>query len=39
MIPLFVEAAGLALIGFVIGLFLAYLLSLHLVRRNRGWND
>ena len=39
MIPLFVEAAGMALIGFAIGIFLAFLLSLHLARRNRGWND
>ena len=39
MIPLFVEAAGLSLIGFVIGLLLSYLLSLHIARRNRGWND
>jgi hypothetical protein len=39
MIPLFVEAGGLALGGFAIGIFLAYLLSLHLARRNRTWND
>jgi hypothetical protein len=39
MIPLFAEAAVLALLGFAIGLFLAYLLVLHLKRQSRGWND
>jgi ABC-type lipoprotein release transport system permease subunit len=31
-LPLFVEAALLALLGFAVGLFLAYLLTLHLRR-------
>lgn len=31
-LPLFVEAALLALLGFAVGLFLAYLLALHLRR-------
>ena len=31
-LPLFVEAALLALLGFAVGLFLAYLLAMHLRR-------
>jgi len=31
-LPLFVEAALLALLGFAVGLFLAYLLALHIRR-------
>ena len=31
-LPLFVEAALLALLGFAVGLFLAYLVALHLRR-------
>ena len=36
MMPLMVEAIGLALAGFLIGLFLAYLVELHR-RANAGW--
>lgn len=39
IVPLFVEAAGMATGGFATGLFLAYLLHLHLNRRNRNWNE
>lgn len=31
-LPLFVEAALLALLGFAVGLFLAYLIALHISR-------
>jgi hypothetical protein len=34
--PLFVEALGLSLAGFLVGLFLAYLLALHR-RANAEW--
>jgi hypothetical protein len=36
-VPLIVEAAGVAILGFLVGLFLAYLLALHR-RHNSQWN-
>ena len=36
MMPLIVEALGLSLAGFLVGLFLAYLLALHR-RANAEW--
>ena len=36
MIPLIIEAIGLALAGFLVGLLLAYLLALHR-RANAEW--
>ncbi|WP_344695956.1 hypothetical protein [Sphingomonas rosea] len=38
-VPVFVEAAVLALIGYTIGLFIAYLAELHRRRASRGWNE
>jgi len=36
MIPLIIEAFGVSLVGFLVGLFLAYLLALHR-RANAEW--
>jgi hypothetical protein len=37
MIPLFVEAALLALVGYLLGLGAAWLAYLHLRYQSRGW--
>ncbi|WP_281169703.1 hypothetical protein [Sphingomonas astaxanthinifaciens] len=38
-IPLFVEAALLALAGYGLGLFIAFLAELHRRRQSRAWNE
>ena len=38
-LPLFVEAAVLSLLGYGIGLVIAYLAELHRRRQSRGWNE
>jgi hypothetical protein len=39
ILPLFAEASLLALTGFAVGLFFAYLVGLHLRRSSRGYSD
>jgi hypothetical protein len=38
-VPLFVEAAVLGLLGYAVGLVIAYLAELHRRRQSRGWNE
>ena len=38
-LPLFLEAALLGLVGFSVGLILAYIAERHRRRQTRGWND